>query len=112
RPPNGPATSIGRYCMARARPTSRAEWVSWSTSQGWAMLCIQVPTVETSWPPRNRREFRWRRAPSPRRRGDEAAGLGAVATVTDVLPKWRIGPPERSGEPWAAGRGAASPDDD
>ncbi len=31
-------------------PTAEAEPVSERTSQSWAMRCIQVPVLETTWP--------------------------------------------------------------
>ena len=37
--------------------------MSWYTSQFWAIVCIQVPTREVSWPKNQRRKLRWR---SPR----------------------------------------------
>ncbi len=49
-PPNWPATSIGVNWVAMTRPTWKASWVSVRASQGMATLCIQVPTVEMTWP--------------------------------------------------------------
>jgi hypothetical protein len=43
-------------------PRSLAEPVSWYTSQFWAIVCIQVPTREVSWPKNQRRKLRWRSA--------------------------------------------------
>ncbi|MGX1092897.1 hypothetical protein RKD47_003578 [Streptomyces albogriseolus] len=36
-------------------PTAAEEPVRLSTSQSWAMRCIQVPMLETTWPRKNRR---------------------------------------------------------
>jgi len=48
-------------------PRSRAEPVSWYTSQFWAIVCIQVPTREVSWPKNQRRKLRWRSPGTSRR---------------------------------------------
>ena len=44
-PPWTPSSSIGRNCIAIVMPTAAALPVSSSTSQSWAMLCIQVPVL-------------------------------------------------------------------
>ncbi len=36
-------------------PTAAEEPVRLRTSQSWAMRCIQVPVLETTWPMKNRR---------------------------------------------------------
>src|SRR5512134_683849 len=41
-------------------PRSRAEPVSWYTSQFCAIVCIHVPTSEVNWPKNQSRKFRWR----------------------------------------------------
>ena len=55
RPPNSPSTSTGRNVSAVVSPRTNGSWVSWRTSQAWATCCIQVPTSDTSWPPKNSR---------------------------------------------------------
>ena len=46
-PPKSPNISIGRNCSATATPTAVTLPVSSSTSQSWAMRCIQSPVVAT-----------------------------------------------------------------
>ena len=55
RPPNRPRTMTGIHCIAATTPSRNGSPVSWRISQPWATACIQVPTSETSWPPKNRR---------------------------------------------------------
>ena len=54
-PPNSPRTSTGRKVSAVVSPRINGSWVSWSTSHAWATCCIQVPTSDTSCPPKNSR---------------------------------------------------------
>ena len=46
----GRAAAIGRVWSATTAPSAVPEPVSFSTSQDWAIICIQVPTSETAWP--------------------------------------------------------------
>ncbi|KSU76947.1 hypothetical protein AS031_10225 [Pseudarthrobacter enclensis] len=41
-PPHGPRTSDGRNCSATVMPTAVTDPDNWSTSQSWAMRCIQM----------------------------------------------------------------------
>ena len=52
KPVKGNSTSCGPNCSAITMPTAVALWfVRWvSTSQSWAVRCIQVPTLDTSAP--------------------------------------------------------------
>jgi len=52
KPVHGSSSSCGANCSAMTTPSADAFWwVSWvSTSQSWAVRCIQVPTLETSAP--------------------------------------------------------------
>ena len=54
-PPNRPRTMTGIHCMAATTPSRNGSPVSWRISQPWATACIQVPTSDTSWPPKYRR---------------------------------------------------------
>ena len=49
-PAYGPSSSVGRVWRAMTAPSAAAEPVSSSTSQDWAIICIQVPASETAWP--------------------------------------------------------------
>ena len=49
-PAYGPSSSVGRVWRAMTAPSAVAEPVSSSTSQDWAIICIQVPASETAWP--------------------------------------------------------------
>ena len=55
RPPQAPASSIGRNWSAVVRPTAKALPVRVSTSHISATICIQLPLIETSWPANQRR---------------------------------------------------------
>jgi hypothetical protein len=46
---------MGSVCRAAAKPRSVGEWVRVSTSQDWAVICIQVPASEIDWPVKYRR---------------------------------------------------------
>ncbi len=50
-PPYGPSSRIGVIWTATSSPSAVPESVSVSSSQPWAMVCIQVPTSDTAWPP-------------------------------------------------------------
>ena len=54
-PPIGPNRNIGRNLAALVRPSWVPLWVRSSTRKDCAMLCIQVPATETSWPKKNSR---------------------------------------------------------
>ncbi len=49
-PPQAPKISIGRNCSAVVVPTARPLPVSERISQISAIICIQLPDSETSWP--------------------------------------------------------------
>src|SRR5262245_18959340 len=71
-PATGERTRLGAWPAKPTRPSRNAEPVSRYTSQPSATCCIQVPTRETIWPPRNSRKLRWRKARKPPRRRSEA----------------------------------------
>ena len=48
RPPQAPNKSIGRNCRAAVRPTLTPEPVSCTISHISAMICIQLPVIETT----------------------------------------------------------------
>jgi hypothetical protein len=50
-PPYGASSSTGIVCSAITAPSTAPECVSVSTSQDWAVICIQVPISEIAWPP-------------------------------------------------------------
>ena len=50
RPPSGPNRNMGRNRTAVTRPSSVPLWVSSSTRNDWATVCIHVPATETSCP--------------------------------------------------------------
>src|SRR5512139_859225 len=102
-------------------PRSRAEPVSWYTSQFWAMDCIHVPTREVSWPKNQRRKFRCRSAWKVVARGGErpggvyeelvdapAAGAGGISGDTRLLLAPEVDGGQR-GEREAQREGAAVP---
>jgi hypothetical protein len=49
-PPQTEKSRMGRNCRAVTTPSAVPLWVSVSTSQSWAMRCIQVPVLETTCP--------------------------------------------------------------
>jgi hypothetical protein len=51
-PAYGPSSNVGSVCRATTRPIAVPEPVSSSTSQDWAIICIQVPASEIDWPPK------------------------------------------------------------
>ena len=55
RPPQAPNSSIGRNCSAAVRPTLTPEPVSCTISHISAMICIQLPVIETTCPAKYRR---------------------------------------------------------
>ena len=55
RPPQAPTRRIGRNWRAEVTPTASAEPVSVRTSHISATICIQLPLIETSCPPNQRR---------------------------------------------------------
>ena len=55
RPPNRPRTMTGIHWNAATTPSRNGSPVSSRISQPWATVCIQVPTSDTSWPPKYRR---------------------------------------------------------
>src|SRR5215213_4459994 len=58
-PPNRPSSSTGSAWSIVTLPSASGESVSFSTSQAWAIDCIQEPVFETTWPNQNRRKSRW-----------------------------------------------------
>ncbi len=54
-PANGENSSVGRNCRPVVMPRAPALPVRASTSQSWATRCIQVPMLDRSDPPANRR---------------------------------------------------------
>ena len=50
RTDSGSNSRIGSVCSATIRPSLVLEWVRTSTSQDWAVICIQVPASEIDWP--------------------------------------------------------------
>jgi hypothetical protein len=54
-PATRPNARNGRNRQKASAPTASAEPDISMTSQARAMFCIQVPTSETTWPPKNRR---------------------------------------------------------
>jgi hypothetical protein len=55
RPPNRPRTRTGPNWATVNSPRSKGLPVSWRISQLWATAVIQVPIIETSWPPKKSR---------------------------------------------------------
>jgi hypothetical protein len=49
-PPTGESRSVGSSWSATVRPRAAPLSVSSSTSQAWAVVCIQVPMLEISEP--------------------------------------------------------------
>ncbi len=49
-PPHAPKTSIGRNCSAVVTPTASPLPVRERTNHISAIICIQLPDSETSWP--------------------------------------------------------------
>ena len=49
-PAYGPSSSVGSVCNATTSPIAVPDEVSSSTSQDWAIICIQVPASDTDWP--------------------------------------------------------------
>src|SRR5262249_61361167 len=61
-PPNRAKNKIGIVEANPIRPSQKAEFVRWSTSQPWATFCIQVPMLDRKLPAQNQRKSRWRNA--------------------------------------------------
>ena len=51
-PPHGPSSSDGMNCSATVMPTAVTEPDSCSTSQSWAIRCIQMAITAMKWPDR------------------------------------------------------------
>ena len=54
-PANRPRTMTGMNWAADTMPSQIGSWVSSRTSHACATCCIQVPTSEIAWPPKNSR---------------------------------------------------------
>jgi len=61
-PPNAATRKTGIWPEKLTAPSSTAEPVRRYTSHDWAIDCIHVPMSEISWPKKNKRKFRWRKA--------------------------------------------------
>ena len=57
-PAHGPRNSEGRNCSATVIPTAVTEPESWSTSQSWAIRCIQMAITAMKWPIAKMRKLR------------------------------------------------------
>ena len=68
-PPSSPNSSIGANCIATVMPTCATDPVSCSTSQSWAMRCIQPAVIATRFVAVNSRKFGTDRAMSVWRHG-------------------------------------------
>ncbi len=93
-PPHGPSRSDGMNCSATVMPTAVTEPESCSTSQSWAIRCIQRATTATKWPMAKMRKLGTLREMKVCRHGkaftDDGDGLGLAeaAVAAESMTGW------------------------
>src|SRR5579862_6695095 len=92
-PPMGDNRNTGIWLAKFTDPSSADEPVSRYTRQDCATVCIHVPIREMSWPKKNRRKFRCRRARTVARNRDSSVLVSAMKRaprreLSSILPEF------------------------